>query len=228
MVEGYFSAINDGDYVAAWALGGKNTVGGRYDTFVESFTDTAKDRVTINSVVGETVEVEIDAKQSDGSHRFFAGTYTVRDGVIIHADIHASKRLPSTKAPSLYVRTGYELGALYEPAEFPKKIALDNHDYISGLQWKQRGSSDIKATGTLNENTCEPSCSDGDYVTYPIEVRASDPRKCTVEVYKPDSDERRMVEAYVYNKISVRALSGNPAPFLVGDEVLSAPCNETR
>lgn len=88
VVEGYFSAINDGDYVAAWALGGRNIVGGRYDDFVESFTDTANDEVTVNSVVGETVEVELDATQSDGSHRFFVGTYTVRNGVIIDADVH--------------------------------------------------------------------------------------------------------------------------------------------
>ncbi|WP_158973323.1 hypothetical protein [Streptomyces griseus] len=228
VVEGYFSAVNDGDYVAAWALGGKNIVGGRYDDFVESFADTANDKVTINSVVGETVEIELDAAQSDGSHRFFAGTYTVRDGVIIDADIHASKQPPSAKTPSLYVRTGYERGALYEPADFPKKIALDNHNYISDLQWKQPGASDIKATGTLNENKCEPSCAEDDYVTYPIEVRASEPRQCAVEVYKPYSDEKRMVGAYVYDRISVRTLNGNPDPSLVGDEVFSAPCNESR
>lgn len=88
MVEAYFRAINDGEYIAAWALGGKNVVGGTYDSFVRSFADTAHDEVTINSVVGERVEVELDATQTDGSHRVFAGTYTVRDGVIVAAAIH--------------------------------------------------------------------------------------------------------------------------------------------
>ncbi|MFF3359155.1 hypothetical protein ACFYWN_42725 [Streptomyces sp. NPDC002917] len=88
VVEAYFRAVNDGEYIAAWALGGKNIVGGTYDSFVRSFVDTAHDEVTINSVVGERVEVELDATQTDDSHRFFSGTYTVRDGVIVDADIH--------------------------------------------------------------------------------------------------------------------------------------------
>lgn len=88
VVVAYFSAVNDGEYVAAWALGGKNIVGGTYDDFVPSFADTTYDDVTVNSVVGERVEVELDATQTDGSHRYFAGTYTVQDGVIVDADIH--------------------------------------------------------------------------------------------------------------------------------------------
>ncbi|MPY59102.1 hypothetical protein [Streptomyces spongiae] len=88
VVEAYFSAINDGDYVAAWALGGKNIARGTYDDFVDSFATTAHDDVTVISVTGETVEVDLDATQTDGSHRLFTGTYTVRDGAIVSADIH--------------------------------------------------------------------------------------------------------------------------------------------
>jgi hypothetical protein len=87
-VEEYFDAINAGDYKRAWELGGKNIQGGSYSSFVQGFEDTAHDSVTIVSVVDETVEIELDATQEDGSHRYFAGTYTVRDGVIIAADIH--------------------------------------------------------------------------------------------------------------------------------------------
>ncbi|GAO07935.1 hypothetical protein TPA0598_03_03960 [Streptomyces lydicamycinicus] len=88
VVEAYFRAINNGEYVAAWALGGKNITGRPYDYFVRTFSDTARDDVTVRSVVGNNVEVELDATQTDGSHRFFAGTYTVRDGVIVAARIH--------------------------------------------------------------------------------------------------------------------------------------------
>ncbi|WP_326623931.1 MULTISPECIES: hypothetical protein [unclassified Streptomyces] len=88
VVEAYFRAVNDGEYIAAWALGGKNILGGTYDYFVRSFVDTARDEVTINSVLGDQVEVELDATQTDGSHRFFAGNYTVQNGVIVKADIH--------------------------------------------------------------------------------------------------------------------------------------------
>lgn len=88
VVEAYFRAINNGEYVAAWALGGKNITGRPYDYFVRTFSDTARDDVTVRSVVGNTVEVELDATQTDGTHRFFAGTYTVRDGAIVAARIH--------------------------------------------------------------------------------------------------------------------------------------------
>lgn len=86
-VEAYFDAINVGDYRRAWELGGKNIQGGSYTAFAQGFKDTAHDSVTIVSVVGDTVEVELDATQTDGTHQYFAGTYTVRDGVIVAADI---------------------------------------------------------------------------------------------------------------------------------------------
>lgn len=88
-VQAYFDAINAGDYRRAWELGGKNLQEGSYSSFVQGFEDTAHDSVTIVSVVGDTVEVELDATQTDGTHRYFAGTYTVRNGVIVAADIHS-------------------------------------------------------------------------------------------------------------------------------------------
>jgi hypothetical protein len=87
-VKSYFGAINAGDYRRAWELGGKNLQRGSYESFEKSFEGTANESVTIDSVNGETVEIELDATQTDGTHRYFAGTYTVRDGVIIAADIH--------------------------------------------------------------------------------------------------------------------------------------------
>ncbi|WUJ83729.1 protein kinase [Streptomyces sp. NBC_00377] len=86
VVEGYFAAINAGDYARAWDLGGKN-LGGSYDSFVEGFADTVSDTVTIESVSGDTVAMQLDALQTDGTHQLFAGTYTVRDGTIVAADV---------------------------------------------------------------------------------------------------------------------------------------------
>ncbi|MFE9968709.1 hypothetical protein OG894_44040 (plasmid) [Streptomyces sp. NBC_01724] len=54
---------------------------------MKSFEGTASDSVVIISVTGDKVEIELDATQADGTHRYFAGTYTVRDGVIVAADI---------------------------------------------------------------------------------------------------------------------------------------------
>ncbi|MFE3883740.1 hypothetical protein ACFXPQ_12680 [Streptomyces lydicus] len=89
VVQTYFSVINDRDFVAAWAIGGRQHIAGRsYDAFVASFNTVSKFDVTIVSVQGNKVAVELDAAQTDNSHRHYAGTYTVVDGVIVAADIH--------------------------------------------------------------------------------------------------------------------------------------------
>lgn len=90
IVSAYFDAINAGDYAQAWALGGDNIEAGSYDAFVAGFAGTAFDNVTIVSAVNDMVTIHLDALQTDGSHRFFAGTYTVRNGVIVQASIHRS------------------------------------------------------------------------------------------------------------------------------------------
>lgn len=89
VVTAYFDALNAGDYRHAWELGGKNLQRGSYESFRNSFEGTANESATITSVNGESVGVELDATQTDGTHRYFSGTYTVRDGAIVAADIHA-------------------------------------------------------------------------------------------------------------------------------------------
>lgn len=86
-VEAYFDAINARDFRRAWELGGKNTTDGSYASFVAGFANTAQDIVDILTVRGCIVTVTLDAVQTDGSVRSFAGAYTVRGGVIVGADI---------------------------------------------------------------------------------------------------------------------------------------------
>lgn len=86
VVEGYFAAINARDYPTAWALGGRNLVGS-YQDFVNGLAGTLQDTLSVVSVQGQSVRIELDAEQTDGSHRYYAGTYTVSGGVIVAADI---------------------------------------------------------------------------------------------------------------------------------------------
>ncbi|MDF9816945.1 DUF4352 domain-containing protein [Streptomyces sp. SPB162] len=87
VVENYYAAINAHDYRTAWGLGGRN-LDSSLQSFTAGFAGTANDAVTVTGVEGETVSVVLDATQTDGSHRVFSGTYTVRDGTIVSADIH--------------------------------------------------------------------------------------------------------------------------------------------
>ncbi|MCU7825221.1 DUF4352 domain-containing protein [Kitasatospora sp. DSM 101779] len=87
VVEDYYAAINARDYARAWALGGRN-LAPSYGQFVNGFAGTAADVLTVTAVHGDTVSVLLDALQTDGTHRHYAGTYTVRNGVIVAATVH--------------------------------------------------------------------------------------------------------------------------------------------
>lgn len=86
MVQRYFAAISAQDYDQAWQLGGKN-LDSSYQTFVAGLATTVRDDATVVGVDGETVSVDLVAEQTDGSATEFTGTYTVRDGVIVAADV---------------------------------------------------------------------------------------------------------------------------------------------
>jgi serine/threonine protein kinase len=85
-VTAYIAAINNHDYVRAWDLGGKNT-GHSYNTFASGFAGTANDQLTIVSVAGDVVTVQLAAAQTNGTVKDYEGTYTVVNGVITQSDI---------------------------------------------------------------------------------------------------------------------------------------------
>lgn len=88
VVQAYFAALNDDEFEAAWALGGKNTSGRPYDGFVTATQGTDQDVVSVDSVVGNMVTVTFDATRTNGSHGRFTGTYTVQNGEIVTAAVH--------------------------------------------------------------------------------------------------------------------------------------------
>lgn len=85
-VRAYFAAINNHDYAQAWELGGQHT-GYSYASFVDGFSGTASDSVTILSVSGNVVTAQLTAQQASGTVKTYQGTYTVSDGVIVAFDV---------------------------------------------------------------------------------------------------------------------------------------------
>ncbi len=82
VVTAFYAAINAADYQKAWDLGGKN-LGGDYDTFVSGFDTTLSDTITVDWTSGDVVHVHLDADSTMGFTKHYAGTYTVRGGVIV-------------------------------------------------------------------------------------------------------------------------------------------------
>jgi hypothetical protein len=85
VVRKYFAAINSHRYLLAYHLRGDS---GSFKDFMLGFTGTAKDIVTIKSVNGDVVTATLVAKQTDGTEKTYAGTYTVVGGVIRRSDVH--------------------------------------------------------------------------------------------------------------------------------------------
>jgi Protein kinase domain len=87
-VQAFFAAINSHDYAKAWALGGQST-GQSYQSFVQGFANTAHDDLTIVSVSGDTVTIQLAASQTNGTVQNFQGTYTVDNGIITASHIES-------------------------------------------------------------------------------------------------------------------------------------------
>jgi Helix-turn-helix domain len=85
-VRAYVAAIDGRDYARAWSLGGRNT-GQSYPSFVSGFSTTARDTLSIMSVLGDVVTARLTATQTDGTVDTYQGTYTVDRGVIIGFDV---------------------------------------------------------------------------------------------------------------------------------------------
>jgi eukaryotic-like serine/threonine-protein kinase len=85
-VQAYFADINAHDYPAAWKLSEK-VAGPSYADFSAGLNGTAEDTVTIVSVNGDQVTVQLVADQTDGTVKDYSGVYTVVDGSIVQAQV---------------------------------------------------------------------------------------------------------------------------------------------
>jgi hypothetical protein len=54
----------------------------------------------------------------------------------------------------------------------------DDNAVLIALRWSSFGGSSAQGKGTLETNTCTPSCAQGKFVRYPVAVKAGDRRTC--------------------------------------------------
>jgi hypothetical protein len=92
VVTQYYQDVSDGNYAAAWAIGGSNLAaetGQTYDSWVAGYADTTAS-ISITSYgtwSNGTVWCYISAVQNSGAVNTYYGTYTVANGVIVSASI---------------------------------------------------------------------------------------------------------------------------------------------
>ncbi|HEX3965804.1 MAG TPA: hypothetical protein VHZ03_55710 [Trebonia sp.] len=119
--------------------------------------------------------------------------------------------------PDFYFSTLFEKQTIYADPAFPGTLGIDNVDWIAIQDVNEWGPDSMTMTGVLHYDECKPSCAGGPQVTFPVQVVASLPRTCSVNVGWVGSTSPE--EAYVYSTISVNALAGSPPSFLTGSSV---------
>ena len=87
VVEAFYRAVNNHNYARAWQLNTAAHSLSSYAGFKQGYAQTAHDTVTITGVSGDVVSVSLASAQTDGTTKYFQGTYTVHDGIIVVAHI---------------------------------------------------------------------------------------------------------------------------------------------
>jgi hypothetical protein len=130
---------------------------------------------------------------------------------------------PALPLPAFYYRTVFEPEKLYVSPDYPHALSIDNHDYIEVGSLSAWTADTLSLTGVLHYDDCQPDCASGQQISVPVDVVATDPQTCTVQLGTIDAATSE--KAYVYSKIDVRALGASPRPDLVGNSVLRVCTN---
>lgn len=99
VVSAFYAAINAQDYATAWKLGGSN-LGSSYSDFAAGFAGTVHDSLTITGVQGSTVDVHLEALESDGSTKVYDGFYIVGNGAITEGRLSQSATTVAPTSPT--------------------------------------------------------------------------------------------------------------------------------
>lgn len=87
MLTAYYDAINNHDYRTAYRLNTQAQATESFATFKQGFAGTQHDVLTITGVSGDVVSINLTADQTDGSVKYYTGTYTVQNGKIVGSNV---------------------------------------------------------------------------------------------------------------------------------------------
>ena len=158
---------------------------------------------------------------ADGIKLVITNLHAIVDNAVYWQGYHINLR--STAAapiPDFYYANAVLPERIYVRPGYPRELAIDNHDGIAIHSLNSWGPESMTMIGILTHDECQPACAAGPIVNFPVRVVASAPQKCTLQIDQTSATLPK--QAYVYSKISVVALSGNPPSFLTGNLVFKA------
>jgi hypothetical protein len=115
---------------------------------------------------------------------------------------------------SQQVVIGCQGSSVVMPRTFTLACA-DGNDYLSNLSWTAWRAAYASATGTQTMNDCMPTCVQGTFHTYPVNVVFWGSAPVT-----GNSTQRR------YSMITLR-YTGTPPPFYFGTTIIAGPPSVT-
>ena len=87
VVTDYYNAINAHHYRAAYELNAQAQSTESFTSFRDGYAGTSDDVLTITGVSGETVSFKLTANQTDGTAKYYSGSYTVQNGKIVGSNV---------------------------------------------------------------------------------------------------------------------------------------------
>jgi surface antigen len=119
--------------------------------------------------------------------------------------------------PGFYYETIWAPQKIYLNPAYPKRMGIDNHDWITIQRVGTWLPDRMVMAGTLNYDNCQPDCASGQELTLPVRVLAKAPQRCAVQIGPTGSTSSEV--ANVYSQITVEAVSGHPPSSLLGSSV---------
>ncbi|MDA8065551.1 MAG: hypothetical protein M0031_08640 [Thermaerobacter sp.] len=154
-------------------------------------------------------------------------------GVLLIGTLGTAASPPTSTGPSptaapavrLYLSTGAMPGELFTAPHFPTTFAVDNHDGFSHLAWRGEGGAAAYAAGVAYVDECQPDCASGQSVERPVNLLASDPQSCEIQLVNPTTGAMTSQRAYIYHQIVIRSTGSVPPPaYLLRTITLGSAC----
>ncbi len=157
-------------------------------------------------------------------------------GVLLIGTLGTAASPPPASSPSaagtaaapavkLYISTGMIPGQLYSAPDFPATIPVDNHDGFSHLAWRGEGGAAADAAGVAYVDECQPDCASGPVVDRPVDLFASDPQSCEIQLVNQATGNMTSQRVYIYHQIVIRSTGSVPPPgYLLRTMTLGAAC----
>jgi hypothetical protein len=100
---------------------------------------------------------------------------------LLASSLLAAVVLVAALSISAFAATPVKITNCVKASSRPTTVTLtcgDGNTVLKGLKWSSYGGASAKAKGTFVINLCEPNCAEGKVASFPVTVKASDPRSC--------------------------------------------------